>query len=199
MTLLLETAKDSFDILLQVGAGTGLLYLLRWFWWRITAWCEVVAMISSFGISIFWLVLKRWPHAAASLFGDRREWFTSTHVELLLTVAFTTVCWTLAAYLGPQTDRRTLIAFYQKVRPFGPGWAPIRRWAKAAGLPQVEAAGDNIPLALLGWVSGCTVIWSGLFVVGNVLYARYGYAAALSAIFVASGAVLVRVVNRLWK
>ncbi len=60
LTFILDTAKDNFDIILQIGAGTGLLYLLRWFWWRINAWCEVVAMVSSFGISIFWLLVRKW-------------------------------------------------------------------------------------------------------------------------------------------
>ena len=59
MVFLLDTAKDSFDIILQVGAGTGLLYLLRWFWWRINAWCEIVAMISSFAVAMLFLVLHR--------------------------------------------------------------------------------------------------------------------------------------------
>src|SRR5205085_1276117 len=59
MVFLLDTAKDSFDLLLQVGAGTGLLYLVRWFWWRVTAWCEVVAMVSSFGVSLVFLIMKK--------------------------------------------------------------------------------------------------------------------------------------------
>ncbi len=67
LTFVLESAKDNFDIMLQVGAGTGLLYLLRWFWWRINAWCEVAAMVSSFGISIVWLILKKiWPDRPAT-------------------------------------------------------------------------------------------------------------------------------------
>src|SRR6516162_6812325 len=110
-TFLMESAKDAFDIIIQVGAGTGLLYLLRWFWWRITAWCEVVAMISSFGVSIVLLLLKR--GGVASL---------PTHYALLLTIGVTTICWLITAFIGPQTDRQTLVAFYRKVRPFGPGW-----------------------------------------------------------------------------
>ena len=63
LTFVLDTAKDTFDIMLQVGAGTGLLYLLRWFWWRVNAWCEVVAMVSSFGVSIAFLVFKHRSYA----------------------------------------------------------------------------------------------------------------------------------------
>ncbi|HOW69049.1 MAG TPA: Na+:solute symporter [Phycisphaerae bacterium] len=182
---LLDSAKDAFDIILQIGAGTGLLYLLRWFWWRINAWCEVVAMVSSFAASIALLIAKK---NGVSL---------STHHALLVTIAFTTICWILTAYLGPQTDRKTLVEFYKKVRPFGPGWARIRR---EAGIPDAEAAAshENIPLALLGWVAGCTVIWSSLFTVGNFLYGRMSMAMVLLAVFAVSGLVLLRVIGVLW-
>ena len=183
---LLESAKDSFDLILQIGAGTGLLYLLRWFWWRINAWCEVAAMISSFGVSAFLLVLRR-----------QTDIEMSTHVALLVTIAITTVCWVATAFLAPQTDRETLIAFYKKVRPFGPGWRRIR---EASGISAEEAAstGENIPLALLGWTAGCAAIWSSLFAVGTFLYGRLMQAGLLTAVFVVSGAVLLWVINRLW-
>jgi SSS family solute:Na+ symporter len=183
---LLDTAKDAFDIILQVGAGTGLLYLVRWFWWRVNAWCEIVAMVSSFAVSVGFLLLAR--------LGVH----FSTHVALMLTVALTTVCWVATAYLGPETDRETLISFYRKVRPFGPGWAGIRR---EAGLPPDDAivtTGENIPMALLGWVAGCMAIWSALFTVGNFLYGRMGYAVGLFIVFLASGSVLLYVINHLW-
>jgi SSS family solute:Na+ symporter len=185
LVFVLDTAKDSFDIILQVGAGTGLLYLVRWFWWRVNAWCEVNAMISSFVFSILLLVLRK--------FGV----IVPTHYALILTVLVTTISWMLTAFLGPQTDRETLVRFYRKVRPFGPGWKCVRR---EAGLTEAEAkaAGDSFPLAIVGWVSGSLTIWSALFTVGNALYGRWIFAGALLAVFVASGIVLIKVVNRLW-
>jgi Na+/proline symporter len=180
---LLDTAKDAFDVILQVGAGTGLLYLVRWFWWRVTAWSEVVAMVSSFAMSLLLLAL------------NRRGMVISTHLALISTVAVTTVCWVLTALLGPQTDPEVLVAFYRKVRPAGPGWAPIR--ALAGPLERGPAA-DNIPLAMLGWAAGCTVIWSALFTVGSILYGQSSQAAFLAAVFVASGVVLLLVIRRLW-
>ncbi len=183
LVFVLDSAKNAFDVILQVGAGTGLLYLVRWFWWRVNAWCEVVAMVSSFAISLAFLVMaKNGIHV-------------STHVALLVTIAFTTVCWVATAYLGPETDRETLIAFYKKVRPFGPGWGPIQA---AAGAHADQGAGANIPLALVGWVSGCVMIWSSLFTVGNFLYGRMSLALMLLVAFAASGAVLISVVKRLW-
>jgi Na+/proline symporter len=188
MVFVLETAQDNFNIILQVGAGTGLLYLIRWFWWRVTAWCEIVAMIGSFLISILFLVLRK----ADIAFG--------THQQLLLTVVLTTICWLATAYLAPQTNRQTLIEFYKKVHPLGPGWRPIRI---AAGVSEAEAAAyagyDNVPLALVGWVAGSLLIWSSLFAIGNFLYGRTGYALALAVVSAGSGAAVTWVVGRLWK
>jgi solute:Na+ symporter, SSS family len=186
LVFVLDTAKEAFDIILQVGAGTGLLYLLRWFWWRVNAWSEVVAMISSFLVSVALLMLEK-----------EHIYTMPTAAKLMITVAATTVCWILAAYLAPQTDRRTLLEFYRKVRPAGPGWERIR---KEAGISRDEAAksGDSIPMALVGWVAGCSMIWSSLFTVGNFLYGRIGYGLALAGVFVVSGLILLKVINRLW-
>ncbi len=185
LVFVLDSAKDAFDVILQVGAGTGLLYLVRWFWWRVNAWCEVVAMVSSFAVSLVILVLAK------------SGFHMGTHVALLATIAATTACWVVTAYLGPETDRATLVAFYTKVRPFGPGWERIRREA-GIGRDELRTRRDNIPLALVGWVSGCTVIWSALFTVGNFLYGRTPHALGLLGVFVASGLVLISVVQKLW-
>ncbi|HMX28341.1 MAG TPA: Na+:solute symporter, partial [Blastocatellia bacterium] len=122
----------------------------------------------------------------------------STAGTLLITIGVTTVCWVLAAYLAPQTDRQTLIEFYSKIRPAGPGWEPIR---EEAGISKAEAAktGESIPLALVGWAAGCAAIWSALFTVGNVLYGRTSTAFLMGVVFVVSGLVLLRVINKLWK
>jgi solute:Na+ symporter, SSS family len=145
-----------------------------------------VAMASSFGVSIVLLVLKR-----------QGQLELSTHHALLLTIAVTTVCWVVTAFLGPQTDRRTLAAFYRKVRPFGPGWRCIR---EEAGISESEAGAtrENIPLALLGWSAGCAAIWASLFTVGNLLYGQLTRAGLLFAVFLASGLTLLAVIRRLW-
>ena len=155
-------------------------------WLRENYGCEVVAMVSSFGISLVLLVLKR--KCGIPL---------STHHALLLTIGITTISWVLTAFLGPQTDRGTLLAFYRKVRYFGPGWRHIRQEASNAEL-SAKDSGENIPLALLGWTAGCATIWSSLFTVGNVLYGRWPQAGLLLLVFGISGTVLIRVINRLW-
>ncbi len=184
----LDTAQGAFNLILQIGGGTGLLYLVRWFWWRVTAWCEIAAMTSSFIVSMVFLVMAK------------NGFVIATAPQLVITIAVTTVCWLIMAYAGPQTDEATLIAFYRKVHPFGPGWAGIR--AKA-GITAAEAAAEskseNFPLALVGWLSGCIMIWSALFAVGNLLYGRMGYTLGLLAVFVVSSFVLIQVVRRLWR
>ncbi len=184
LVFVLETAQSAFNLILQVGAGTGLLYLMRWFWWRINAWCEVVAMVSSFAISVFWVVAVR----------NGLE--IGTHTQLLLTVIFTTICWVVTAFITPSTDRATLVNFYKKVRPFGPGWGRVR---EEAGISAQDAArGQNITLSLIGWVAGCSMVWAALFTVGNYLYGRMGYAIILAIVFVVSGSIVIWVINRLW-
>ncbi len=187
LVFVLQTAQESFYLILQVGAGTGLLYLLRWFWWRVTAWCEIVAMISSFLMAVVFLMMNR---SGAAISADQ---------QLLIAVAVTTVCWITTAYLGPKTEMRTLVSFYEKVRPFGPGWKRIRI---AAGVSEAEAASwaktDNIPMALLGWVTGTVLIWSALFMVGNLLYGRMELAYLLLAFSLVSGSILIGVIRRLW-
>jgi solute:Na+ symporter, SSS family len=179
----LDTAKTAFDIILQIGAGTGLLYLVRWFWWRVNAWCEVVAMVSSLLVSIALAVLARQGHPLSS------------HVALMVTVAATTICWVVTAYVAPQTDPEVLRAFYRKVRPSGPGWAPVRA---ALGAEADGVAGDPLPLALVGWALGCAMVWSSLFAIGQALYGEWALAAGLTATAVVTGTGLALLAPRLW-
>jgi len=179
-TLVLETARDSFNLLLSVGAGTGLLYLLRWFWWRINAWSEIAAMASSFIL------------AAALFVAGRQGWAPATHVSLLLTVALTTAVWLAVTYLTAPTDRETLLGFYRSVRPPGPGWTDVR--AASGGL---APAGD-LAQSFTGWASGCVFVYSALFGTGHLLLGHSGWAAVFGGLFLASGVVLARVLARIW-
>ena len=185
LSLVLNSAQQAFEVLISIGAGTGLLYLLRWFWWRINAWCEVVAMASSFAISVVFFAMKKAGHPLP---------FANS---VLYSVAFTTICWLITAFFSAPTSPEKLRAFYKKVHPAGPGWTKVR---VEAGVTEAEAAlhGDHMGLATLGWVSGCAVIWSSLFAIGNFLYGRTGYAFVLTGVFIVSGVLLLNVINRLW-
>jgi Na+/proline symporter len=186
LSLFMTSAQQAFEVLLSIGAGTGLIYIARWFWWRVSAWCEIVAMVMSLVTSL-----------AVPLLMPNADFATRTIVQ----VAITTFAWLFMAYVGPETDRATLISFYRKVKPVGPGWTAIRA---EAGVTDAEVAQENrIGAAFLGWISGCTVIWSSLFAIGNFLYssgdpARLKMAWILTAVLVVSGYVLLKVTQQLW-
>jgi len=187
LSVKMSSAQQAFQILLSIGAGTGLLYIVRWFWWRVSAWCEVTAMAASLVSAAGFPYLAKLgvlPHLG----------FAQTTI---LQVGFTTVCWLIAAYVAPQTERAKLVEFYKKVHPAGPGWTKVRQ---EAGVTEETAAlhGDHMGMASLGWVSGCFVIWSSLFAIGNFLYGRMQSALILTGIFVVSGVALLYVVNHLW-
>jgi hypothetical protein len=179
-TLLLETARDSFDLMLSVGAGTGLLYLLRWFWWRINAWSEIAAMVSSFAMATILFIAGRQGMALP------------THISLLATIAVTTVVWLTVTWVTAPADPDVLQRFYQKVRPAGPGWTAVRR--AAGNLP----SSDNLSLAFVGWLAGCAFVFSALFGTGHILLGHQLAAIVSIAIFAGSGAVLYRLLPRLW-
>jgi len=186
LSLTMSSAQQAFQVLLSIGAGTGLLYIARWFWWRVSAWCEIVAMVMSLITSL--VVPKLMPEAGFA---------TVTIVQ----VGITTIAWLITAFVGPVTDRKVLVAFVQKVKPVGPGWADIRR---EAGISDAEVAQENrVGAAFVGWIAGCLVIWSSLFAIGNFLYssgdpARLTSAWLLTGVFVVSGVVLLRVTKQLW-
>ncbi|MGI8499025.1 MAG: sodium:solute symporter family transporter [Gemmatimonadaceae bacterium] len=179
-TIFLSTASEAFQLLLSVGAGTGLIYLLRWFWWRINAWSEISAMISSFALSLAIFVAKK------------NGMPISDAVALTTTVGVTTAVWIVVTLATSPVDRTTLRRFYELTRPAGPGWRAIR---EEAGLP---SSPDSIPQMLLGWTAGVTFVYAGLFGTGSFIYGRVGQASVWLALFVASGAVLLRVLTRLW-
>ncbi|MEP7119252.1 MAG: sodium:solute symporter family protein [Acidobacteriota bacterium] len=180
VTYVLNTAAESFNLLLSVGAGTGLIYLLRWFWWRVNAWCEIAAMVSSFVVALAFFAAGRMGHPLAA------------HWSLIGTVAVTTAVWVSVAYLSPPTDRATLLSFYKLVRPSGPGWENIR--AEAG----VTASPDSLPQSFLGWLLGCTFVYSALFGAGSALYGHLPQAAIWGVLFVISGIWLVRLLPGMW-
>jgi Na+/proline symporter len=179
-TLILETARASFDLMLSIGAGTGLLYLLRWFWWRVTAWSEIAAMAASFIVAVGFFVAAR---NGATLPG---------HVVLLLSVAITTAVWLAATWLAPGTDRAVLQAFYRRARPAGPGWTAIR--AEVGGVPPA----DDLGRAFAGMVAGCAFVYGALFASGNWLIGSSVWAAIWTIVFGLGAVVMARTITRMW-
>jgi SSS family solute:Na+ symporter len=180
-TLLLQTARASFDLLLSVGAGTGLLYLLRWFWWRINAWSEIAAMASSFLL------------AAALFVAQRRGADIPSHVSLLVLVVTTTVVWLTTALVTKPTDGERLREFYRLARPAGPGWRAIR-----AGMPEVTSP-DDLSAAFTGWWAGIALVYGALFGTGHLLLGNRTAGMVALVIATIGAIVLVRTLPRLWK
>ena len=181
LTFVLESAQANFALLLSIGAGTGLLYLLRWFWWRINAWSEISAMASSFLVAVGFFVARKMGSTIPE------------HVSLLITVATTTIVWVAVTLMTKPTSRETLVNFYTLVRPAGPGWKSIRAETGLAASP------DSLPMSLLGWVLGCTFVYAALFGAGSFLYGKTSQGAVWLVLFVLSGVGLLLILPRLWR
>jgi len=180
LSLLLSTAKEAFDLILSLGAGTGLIYLLRWFWWRINAWSEIAVMASAPAFAVGFFLAGKAGHPV------------EVYYALPTTVLGTTLIWLVVTYLTKPTDQDRLIAFYKKVRPAGPGWRAIRAAAGGQGSP------DRLSLGLLGWTLGCVLIYSALFGFGSFLYGRTAQALTFAVLFGASALGLTRVLPLVW-
>jgi solute:Na+ symporter, SSS family len=180
VALWLDHAMQAFQILLQIGAGTGLIFLLRWFWWRINAWGEIAAMLMSFVIAVY-------LH-----FGHARLGFAPLDpaAALVIGVTITTFGWLAVTLLTPPTDRVVLQSFYDRIRPYPAGW---RRAVDTRG---AEGAADDIAASLLAWFLGCVAVYASLFATGYLLYGREGIGLLCVAVAIASGYALGRVIPK---
>lgn len=183
--LLLSNALQAFNIVLQIGAGTGLIFILRWFWWRINAYSEITAMIVSFVMALYFQFL----HPLTGL----PE--LSTSLQLVTGVAVTSLSWLAVTFLTPRVDKSTLRNFYRLVRPGGPGWKRIVRDAAADDDPvePSDPARWNVPAGILAMFLGCIFVFSLLFATGNWIYSNHVTAVILTLVSVLSGYVLFRV------
>ncbi|WP_162340808.1 sodium:solute symporter family protein [Cyclobacterium salsum] len=159
VALQLENALQTFAILLQIGAGTGLIYILRWYWWRINAVSEMVAMAVSFLMALYFAFL----HTA--LFEP-----LTTAAELLIGIVVTTLSWVAAAYWTPDTDGKILMAFVQKTKAPGPGWRRIHKRMRANGQPIASSLAFDFQASLLAFAAGVTAVYAFLFSTGYFLF-----------------------------
>jgi Na+/proline symporter len=151
----LKSVEQGWKLLLGLGAGTGLVFILRWYWWRVNAWSEISAMVASFVTSIF-------LHIVGVDAAD-----TSSHdyaLAMLVTVAVTTVVWLSVTFLTPPEPNDVLDRFYRKVRPGGIGWRQVSQ--------RLGFGNDRIPggsLSLVNWLAGVVAVYTALFGVGAFL------------------------------
>jgi SSS family solute:Na+ symporter len=181
----LEDATQAFNIILLSGAGSGLIYILRWFWWRINAWTEVVAMIVAtvtaillvFVVNDMWLAntfanIYPLPADYASL-GEKALSGTVFPIKLLIAIICTTIAWLLGTYLTQPETQKTLREFYRLTLPGGPGWKKVLEEARNEGdVIDEKTQGQKweMPIQILLVFIGCIIIYSSLFAIGNILY-----------------------------
>ena len=183
MALIMESALDNFRIMLQIGAGTGLLYILRWYWWRINPYSEIAAMVVSFLVAIG--MMKFAPDTFP-------EW-----AKLVAGVAVTTVSWMLVTLITPPDSDERLFDFYRRIRPGGPGWEHIRNKAQAASVELgVGSDRSGILVGVVCMVAGCAGTYGILFGTGFWLYGQSVSAMLSMAIALVSCVVVALLWNK---
>jgi solute:Na+ symporter, SSS family len=199
LALVLQNALQAFYYILMIGMGTGLIYILRWFWWRINPYSEIAGMAAALTFSLGFIIIEnfvmiRMENEMVEVFGIT---FSQTYwnVTRLLGVVFlTTATWIIVTLLTPAVDEETLRNFYRKIRPGGPGW---KRVVDRAREENIELVKDrdlkwDVPTGIICMILGAISIYSILFTIGNLLYGEFGPALILFAITVVSSLLLYK-------
>ncbi|MDW3645981.1 MAG: sodium:solute symporter family protein [Bacteroidia bacterium] len=184
--LMLTNAAQAFDLLLLLGAGTGAIYLLRWFWWRINAYTEIVAMIASLVIAGYLTFI----HDDLGIF-ELAGWEKVIYGAIL-----TTATWVIATYFTPPDDDETLRSFYIKIRPGGPGWNAVIERAEAEGV-SIKRHPGQLPLEILSMFVGVFTVYAALFATGFWIYGETSNGILCTCLTVLGGALLFRNFNRI--
>ena len=188
LALSFTNALEIFDFILMFGAGTGLIFLLRWFWWRINAWSEIAAMISS---GIFSLLFH---FNDEILFGT--DGVFESYLKFPLVVLLTTIVWILVTLFTKPENDEVLFDFYKKIQPKKGGWLPILNKAKENGIDiETTNSPTNFSNNLLAVFIGCILVFSCLFATGNWIYGNYTTALTLTIITLTTAFFLIK----LWK
>ena len=159
--LLLTDASQAFQLLLMIGAGTGLIYILRWFWWRINAYTEIIAMVSSIIIAYYFNFINN----------DYAPW-----MELIIGALLTTSIWVFATFVTPPEDDKTLKRFVKIVNPGGPGWKNYKQ--------KNQAEEWSVPSGILSMLLGTIAVYSVLLATGSFIYGNYLVAIILTSSFI---------------
>ena len=179
-----DSISGAWKFLMAVGAGTGSVFILRWFWWRINAWSEVAAMVASFVISMLLQFVFRFDT-------NESEQFAWT---VLITVAGSTVVWLYITLITAPEEKQTLLAFYRKVRPSSTLWGPIAREARDVTPPR---DGWN---NLFDWLAGCVMIYLTLFGAGKIIFGDWSTGLIFLAVAAMAGGFVYWDLNRRgWK
>jgi solute:Na+ symporter, SSS family len=202
LALYMESALQVFNLLLQIGAGTGLIFILRWFWWRINSYSEISAMVVSFLIALFFFVQRTADNRMITeLVGNGIDEITAVALvnpfkgwqELVIGVSITTISWLIVTYLTKPTDQKTLVRFYNLVNPSGPGWYKVIERAKTEGEKiKITEVKNNLPLGILNMLVGSLAIYGALFATGYWIYSNYLAAVILTVVTIFAALFLIK-------
>ena len=191
----LESIGSAWRIVLELGAGTGGVYILRWYWWRINAWSEITAMLSALAVTLIlrwnWLWLAFTSGARAAPFtGQESVVFAKT---ALTTTILTTIAWVVVTLLTRPASDEVLSNFYRKVQPDVRGWKPVAR--RLQDVPPTRDLGGN----LVAWLLGCATVYLVLFGTGKLILHEEGIGALLLCAGAVCGFLLYLDISRRWR
>ncbi len=199
LALVLQSALQAFHYILMIGAGTGLIYIIRWFWWRVNAYSEIAAMIAAVAFSLLFIVIENFgmihlEHDKVQVLGLTTTETYWTMIKFIGVVALTTASWIIVTFLTRPVSEETLRDFYRKIRPGGPGWKPVVDKAKAENIELVKEDDLrwDVPTGIICMITGSIAIYSILFTIGNLLYGDFAEAFILIGITVISGYLLYK-------
>jgi len=188
--LYLQNAKQLFDIIIMFGAGTGLIFILRWFWWRINAWSEISAMVVSGVVSLLFASQS----VGDKLFGE--EAIMASWAKFPMVVLITTIVWLVVTFITQPETKDVLQKFYKRTQPGGPGWRKVIADAEHDNIDIVDVKEAwSIPSGIIAVLVGCVFIYSIMFSTGNFIYGKYSEALMLLVVTAISGFILLK----LWK
>ena len=185
LALLLTNALQLFDFILMFGAGTGLIFILRWFWWRINAWSEISAIFVSGIVS----VLFNMEIVYSVLFDETA--LMPEYMKFPMVVLITTIVWIVVTFATPAEDKEVLLSFYKKTNPGGPGWKAI------IGDEQIESEGWSVPSGILAMLFALVLIYSLLFATGYFIYGNLLLSGILMLIALISAYFIFRIWGRI--
>ncbi|WP_285650693.1 sodium:solute symporter family protein [Allomuricauda sp. NBRC 101325] len=189
LALALQNAMGVFNLLLSFGAGTGLIFILRWFWWRINAWSEITAMFSSGILALLLETTSLREFLFAPETGIFPEW-----ADLPFIMVVTSIIWLTATFVTQPESKEVLRSFYLKIQPGGPGWAKVVDEAAADNVEIVKTNEKwSVPSGIKAMISGVVLIYSIMFATGYWIYGEYQTASILTALVVLSAIILLKV------
>lgn len=193
LALAMQNAMDVFNLLLSFGAGTGLIFILRWFWWRINAWSEITAMFASGILSILIATTPLKPFLFHAEIGILPEW-----AELPLIMIITTIIWVVATFMTPPESNEVLQNFYRRIQPGGPGWTKVVEEAEKEKVTIVTSDKKwSVPSGIAAMLLGVVLIYSIMFATGYWIYGRTISAMVLTGIAIVSGFLLIKAWGRI--